>query len=203
MTIEPINPNMNIPGTGAYEKANDIFTRGNKIQPASGNNEDSVVISPEGSSLDSLLNIESLLGFKPESPDKVTIEEIAAHAKEFLGDFNRNMMALFRENGIDTSIPVELGNAYFTGDVIVTNDHPDKEKIEALFEENPELRNEQIRIGNMFRLVNAAQDHEEFAKAYAENPQAAVRQYSYLFTTDIIMTMVLTEDGPDVLFSRA
>lgn len=203
MAIEPVNGGLNTQGTGTYDTAAEIFTRGSNPQLTPVKGEDSLALSPQANSMNPLLDIESFLGFTPKVPGRVSVEEIESHAKESLRNFNRNMMSLFKENGIDTGIPIALGNAYGTGNVIVTNNHPDKEKIEFLFEENFELRNEQIRIGNMFSLVNAAKNHTEFAKAYGQSPQAAVKQYAYLFTTDIITTMILAEDEASILFSRS
>jgi hypothetical protein len=41
--------------------------------------------------------------------------------------------------GVDTSHPIKLANDG-EGNVLVTNDHPDKEKIEAMFNDNPNLQ---------------------------------------------------------------
>ena len=41
--------------------------------------------------------------------------------------------------GVDTSMPIKLSNDG-EGGVLVTNDHPDKDKIEALFNDNPDLQ---------------------------------------------------------------
>ena len=41
--------------------------------------------------------------------------------------------------GVDTSHPIKLANDG-EGNVLVTNDHPDKEKIEAMFNDNPDLQ---------------------------------------------------------------
>jgi hypothetical protein len=41
--------------------------------------------------------------------------------------------------GVDTNLPIKLSNDG-EGGVVVTNDHPDKDKIEALFNDNPDLQ---------------------------------------------------------------
>ena len=41
--------------------------------------------------------------------------------------------------GVDTSHPIKLANDG-EGNVLVTNNHPDKEKIEAMFNDNPDLQ---------------------------------------------------------------
>ncbi len=41
--------------------------------------------------------------------------------------------------GVDTSLPIKLASDG-EGGVLVTNDHPDKDKIEAMFNDNPDLQ---------------------------------------------------------------
>ena len=62
---------------------------------------------------------------------------------------NKVDIALFEENfsreldksGVDTRIEIKL-EVDFEGNIKVTNDHPDKEKIEKIFSDNPDIQQE-------------------------------------------------------------
>ncbi len=165
-------------------------------------NGDSVDISQQGSSLSRMLNAESLFGFEPKVSGQVSIEELEFYGKEQLQNFNKKMQAVFKEAGIDTSIPIELGNQRGTGNVIVKNEHPDKEVIEKIFEDNFEYRNEQIKTNNMLTLAAEGREASEFHEAYRNNPEKATQEYAYLFTTQLEGSVLLSEDGGSISFDR-
>lgn len=52
------------------------------------------------------------------------------------------------------------------GYVRVANDHPDKDKIEQLFEDNPELQQRYAKISAGSSLLRAAEHFSEYASAY-------------------------------------
>lgn len=87
----------------------------------------------------------------------------------------------FRAAGIDTSVPVDL-RVDADGRIGVSGSHPDKDKIEALFAEDPEFANRFRGISAASGLLKAAEDHVEFAAAYQQDPEAAIEQYSHLFS---------------------
>ncbi len=89
-------------------------------------------------------------------------------------DFSSEVGKMFRDNGI--SVPPE---AVLTSDgegyVRVTGDHPEKAKIEALFKDNPELRNQFAEISANSSLQRAVEGYENYARHYqalAGNPDA-------------------------------
>ena len=154
------------------------------------------VLDREQSALEPLSKssaIENLFGFKPEKEGCVSLEEIELHATEYLKDFNAELNSLLNKNGIDVTKKIELGQDS-SGNVVVKNDHPDKEAIEALFKDNPGLRDEFSRIHSMFELVQECKQALEFQKAYAIDPQKAVADFAYLFTTHVEGTMTI-ENG--------
>jgi hypothetical protein len=144
----------------------------------------------------------SLFGFEPETPGIITGEEIYEHACEYLEQFNEKIHSIFREHGIDTSIGIDLGTAYGTGDIVVKSHHPDKDKIEAIFRENPELGNEYRKITSMLEIVETARDASAFQAAYSRNPKLAVMQYAYLFDTHLEATMHIEDGRSEVTFER-
>ncbi len=159
--------------------------------------EDCITLSSEGQQA---LYLSSLFGAEPDKP--ITIEDIMSFAGEQLVSFSKQFGALMHENGIDTSQRITLGHECGTGRVIVTNDHPQAEKIEALLEENPELGNTYTGATNALALARHAQEHSQFGQAYAENPQMAVAQYSYLFNTCWDASVSFSGDDYSVAYNR-
>ncbi len=145
--------------------------------------------------------VTELFGFEPKTPGAVSIEEIERHGKEQLLAFHKKMQRVFRAAGIDTSIPIELDNEYGTGNVIVKNDHPDKEKIEDIFKDNFEFRQDQIRIDSMLSMAVRGKEAALFHQAYKLNPQQALADFSYLWQKELKSTITLFEDHPSISFS--
>ncbi len=63
--------------------------------------------------------------------------------------------------GVDTSIPIKL-NITGEGEVKVSNGHPDKEKIEALFKENPDLQQGFVKTETYGTLQKLYQLHQQW-----------------------------------------
>ncbi len=63
--------------------------------------------------------------------------------------------------GIDTSIPIKL-KSDGEGGVFVSNDHPDKEKIEALFKANPDLQQGFAKTETYATLQKIYQLHQQW-----------------------------------------
>jgi len=63
--------------------------------------------------------------------------------------------------GVDTSIPLKL-TINPDGTVQANNDHPDKDKIEALFKENPDLQQGYVKTETYFTMQNIYQLHQQW-----------------------------------------
>ncbi|MEN6349673.1 MAG: hypothetical protein ABFD08_09810 [Syntrophomonas sp.] len=109
--------------------------------------------------------------------------DIQKELDEDLVSFKATINKMFKQLGIDTSTPVEL-QVDQQGYVRVTNNHPDKEKIEQMFKDNENLRNTYVKIQSFTEVLESGCEAIAFQKAYAKNSQAAVAQYSYLFNED-------------------
>lgn len=160
--------------------------------------EDSLTLSSTGQSI---LERASLFDTEPGQP--VTLDSIATFGQKKLASFETQFRALLRDNGIDTSTPITLGHEFGTGRVVVTNDHPDAEKIETLVNGNPKLRNTYTAATNALELVRHATEHGKFSEAYAADPQMAVAQYAYLFNTRWDASVTFSADGFSVAYNRA
>lgn len=110
--------------------------------------------------------------------------------QQSLSSVRGRLQALFDENDIDTTRPIDL-QVGPDGRLIVANDHPQKAEIEELVNSNETLRNEFARLSSLTRLIAAGREAAEFQAAYAKDPRAAVAQYSYLFDSAIQPTVTL------------
>lgn len=110
----------------------------------------------------------------------VRMQDLRSAYETAFAAFTQRLDGLLDSAGVDRSRPARL-QADAVGSITVTNDHPDKEAIERLFRENPELANQFRGLSGLASLLAAAEKHEEFAAAYEKNPYAAVGEYSQLF----------------------
>ena len=148
--------------------------------------KDSVNISPQARALERGLStgdLIGLLGLDKNEDGNIDIGEIRADVTENLAAFEEEVNSFFADAGIDTTRRIELlcGS---DGKIIVSGEHPDKEKIQSFFEQNPELANRFRRISANSALLEAAEDAVDFRKAYSIDPEAAVSEFAYLFNPD-------------------
>lgn len=118
-------------------------------------------------------------------------------------DFSGKVRSLFRDNGIRTPPNPVLG-IDDQGAVRVSGDHPDKAGIEALFQANPELRNDLARISANATLMRAAEGYEEYARKYAQaqgNPSAqAALTYAEIARNKAEFHLAITPQGAESFF---
>jgi hypothetical protein len=162
---------------------------------------DTVSISRPAAALAKSGILDNLFGFEPAVPGRYTLDEIESHAHRFLSAFDSDFRSLLREKDISLNAPIELGHAS-DGSVIVKNSHPDKEAIEAIFAEHPDLRNEYTKITSMLGLAQHAQEAAPLHQAYRTNPRDAVARHAYLFTMNIETGLRISDDGPEVVHRR-
>lgn len=76
--------------------------------------------------------------------------------------YEKRLMSELASRGIDTSQRMDLTTDY-EGKVIVTNDHPDKEAIEATFREEKDLRNGFVQASNFYLFREIYARHQQWA----------------------------------------
>lgn len=114
-------------------------------------------------------------------PDKtITLDDIKNELSRSSAQLTDNVNQLFLSNDISLDPPVEL-TTDGEGNVRVKGDHPDKEKIEQLFADNPELSNDFRGVSAMSSFSKAAEEYLEFAKEYDKDPYAAVTKFGHMF----------------------
>lgn len=94
--------------------------------------------------------------------------------------FQAELGKRFRAAGLDDTRPLDL-TVDAEGAVRVANDHPDKDRIEALFAGDPDLSNQFRHLSASASLQKAIEEHVAFAEAYDKDPQTAIARYAYLF----------------------
>jgi hypothetical protein len=145
--------------------------------------KDQVEISQQGASLvESMCNIEALLGVSPREDGSIHLEDLQTWFQENSAALGSEINSLLAAQGVDTSQPIDL-TMDSEGKIRVANDHPDKEKIEKILAENPEIRNKFAQVSAVGHLLEAVEEHMEFAEEYARNPEAALEKYAHLFST--------------------
>lgn len=158
---------------------------------------DTTMLSPAA---EGMLSLSGLFGTEPGQP--ITLDVMQRFAEDKLESFEQDFRTMLRENDIDTSEPITLGHESGTGRLIVTNDHPDAEKIESLLAERPDLRNQYTAATTTLGLAKQGQQHTQFAQAYGTSPQAAVAQYAYLFNSHWEASVTVSADSCDVAYNR-
>ncbi len=156
---------------------------------------DTVTISGPGSLLSSLSGHHL---FGADEDGNVTLESMRKAVEEETEAFRSDVAVMLAQAGVRDEPPVEL-TMDAQGKVRVKGEHPDKETIEALFEENSDLRNRFAALSAGTGMLEAMQEYQQFAKAYAQDPAAAVQQYWYLFEDSDLASelFTLTVGGSD------
>lgn len=133
----------------------------------------------------------------------IHVDDIRTANEATKADFDGKLSSLLKEAGVDRSEPFTLRTDAM-GKVFVEGSHPDKEKIEAIFDNRPELANEFRKISATSSFLHAADEAAPFREAYARDPYAAVQRYSYLFdgSNRAEFGMQVTADAMDCVFSK-
>lgn len=129
--------------------------------------------------------------FKHHHGNTITLDDLRADAEDAKAEFRANFRKALSEAGIDESQPIVL-RSDSQGAVRVANDSPDKAAIEKVLRDNPQLASQFQLADTRASMVTACEDAMAFQAAYAKNPQAAVVQYSYLWSNQkTIFSMVV------------
>lgn len=73
----------------------------------------------------------------PASDAAIQLNELRTAAELSLSEFKRTLKQVFTASGIDTSVPIRLEPDGKGG--VLVGEHPDRDKIERIFEDNPDL----------------------------------------------------------------
>lgn len=124
----------------------------------------------------------------------ISLDTFQAVADQAFANIQAKLTKLFADKGIDTSKEIKL-QVGADGQITVAGDHPQKAQIEQLFKDDANLRDDYIKFTAFSELAAAGQEANTFQAAYAKDPTAAMKQYSYLFDTETKPTLSLTIKG--------
>ena len=96
-----------------------------------------------------------------ETPSLLDMAPLSLPTKADVTAFEQLLNDDLAKAGIDTNIPMKL-TINPDGSVQVNNDHPDKEKIEALFKENSDLQQGYVKTESYFTMQNLYQLHQQW-----------------------------------------
>lgn len=140
--------------------------------------KDQVSLSPGGRLLS---NMPPLFSEEIEADGVITLDEMRGFFREKSADFQSELRNRLNAMGVDATKTLDLTSDR-EGKVRVVGDHPDKEKIEAMFAEDPELSNDFRQVSSTGSFIKACEAHVEFAADYAKDPKAAVAKHWHLFS---------------------
>lgn len=142
------------------------------------NQQDQVNISKGGRLLS---NMPPLFSEEIEADGVISLDEMRAFFREKSATFESEVRNRLNAIGVDATQTLELTTDK-QGKVRVLGDNPDKEKIEAMFADDPELANDFRQISGTGSFIKACEAHVEFASDYANAPKAAVAKHWHLFS---------------------
>mgnify|MGYP000863006740 CR=1 FL=1 len=116
-----------------------------------------------------------------DTSDGISLNELEGLLRKKSAVLKEDLDSLFERTGIDNTDEICLTVGY-DGSVLVNGEHPDKAAIEKLFADDPGLSNRFREVSGLAEIIRAGQEGVEFQKAYAQDPIAAVEQFSYLFS---------------------
>jgi hypothetical protein len=140
--------------------------------------QDQVNISKGGRLLS---NMPPLFNEEIEADGVISLDEMRDFFREKSAAFEEDVRNRLNAIGVDATQTLEL-TTDSQGKVRVLGDNPDKEKIEAMFADDPELANDFRQVSSTGSFIKACEAHVEFAADYANDPKAAVAKHWHLFS---------------------
>lgn len=126
--------------------------------------------------------------------EPLQVADMRRDYEQKLAGLESRLEVAFAKAGIDRSPPFQL-QTDAEGKVRVAGDHPQKAQIEQLFVDNPSLRDDFVEVNAKGDFLRAADEAMAFQRAYAEDPEAAVKRFAYLFDSHRKVTFQLTVSG--------
>jgi len=145
--------------------------------------EDSLPETKEPNSANARLAVQQQLAaaIQDSSSGPHDMAALKVEADSALRNWQEQLVGKLKEKGITLDEPLRLLVRPGDGKIVVQGDHPQKAEIEAALNEDQDLANSIRNVSSLFDLLRATERQKEFARAYEEDPVAAVKTYSHLF----------------------
>ena len=126
------------------------------------------------------LCINNLLTGKQVTSSEIRVEDIESAFQESEMYIGKRLKHICSDLEIDSSTKVEfsIGNA---GDIDVAKTFPESTRFEMAVNRDNVFTNKVRQASLQKGTLNRVNAHREFSKAYADDPELAVEQYSHLF----------------------
>lgn len=126
--------------------------------------------------------LSELLTGQPLSGDgSIEIADIRTHADTLQDDLQRRIHELLQQSGISLDKPVQLLISPVDGQLEVEGDAAQRAVVEAALASDSSLAADFRQLAAIRSLVSAADEHREFAEAYARDPYQAVNDFAELY----------------------
>lgn len=136
------------------------------------------------------------------SSSGISLSSLKASAQAALAKFQQLLGPKLAQLGVNLSQPLELA-VDSLGGIRETSGHPQAAQIEQLLAGDDELSRLFRQGASQSEVVRAGEEHERFAKLYAQNPQLATQQYADLLDPQHEppqFKLKLSGDNAEVLF---
>ena len=139
----------------------------------------------------------------PPTDNVVRVASVRDETNAIFEQFERVARHRYAEAGVDSSQPIRL-TSDTRGHVKVAAEHPDRAKIEQIFEDDPDLANTFRYLSGTYSLLNAVEEAQPFRELYAKEPDLALARYAYLFDPNRAhpeFSLLFSADSAEVQFS--
>lgn len=176
------------PFAAALERATDLLTGSAESEPAE---------ELSGAPRDSLSTI--LDGLAELGASLADLEDHADDLNRSLGARISNML---EAAGISTGNPLQLRLSAADGQLEVVGHSDERALVEATLASDPTIAAEFQELSALHALLNAAEEHADFAEAYARDPLQAVHDYAPLMDGSEGPSWQATLDFSELSFQR-
>ncbi len=127
--------------------------------------------------------------------NEVQLTDIQESMEQDLQSIQYMLDLALNEAGINKNPSFNI-NSSESGILYIDSEHPDKESIEKILNENPNIRETYKRVSMNSSLIASCKRQKVFNTAYEIDPISAVRKFDYLFENNPcdVFTIFVSED---------
>lgn len=127
---------------------------------------------------------------------------LRSETEQLQSQFETGFKQLMSAQGLDLRSGVSL-QADASGEIRVSNDHPDKLFIESALKNNPELSDVFRKLAAKSSVLHASEMVQKSQQAYGNDPQQALAQFEQMLgkQTEQMFSLTITNDGAQNSFT--
>ena len=145
----------------------------------------------------------AIFGFSEETTEAIeknnkaiTLKDLAWAVENDMSNFQAMFDEALNKAGIPKTPAFEIVSDS-SGKLSITSDHPDKEKIEKILNEVPNIKQTYERVAANSLFIEEGKAYLKFLKSQELDPQSAIRQFTPIFEEikSSIFSIFVDEDG--------